>query len=125
MLRRLRCRRLADGRYERPSEATLRRMLGASDITQLERQLGDWLHTQSLADEPVALDGKTLRGSRAHGRARHLVSAFPPHSHRGRAPGRGARARERAPRGETIVESPPSAPDPPCAPPQVDPPGDA
>ena len=80
MLRRLRCRRLADGRYERPSEATLRRMLQAIDIAQLERQLGDWLHTQSLADEPVALDGKTLRGSQTHGRARTLVSAFAQHS---------------------------------------------
>ena len=70
MLRRLRCRRLADGRYERPSEATLRRMLRAIDIAQLERHLGDWLHTHSIADEPVALDGKTLRGSQAHGRAR-------------------------------------------------------
>ena len=80
MLRRLRCRRLADGRYERPSEATLRRMLQAIDIAQLERQLGDWLHTQSLADEPVALDGKTLRGSQKHGRARTLVSAFAQHS---------------------------------------------
>lgn len=80
MLRRLRCRRLADGRYERPSEATLRRMLRAIDIAQLERHLGDWLHTHSIADEPVALDGKTLRGSQAHGRARQLVSAFGHHS---------------------------------------------
>ena len=52
MLRRLRCRRLANGRYERPSEATLRRMLRAIDIAQLERHLGDWLHTHSIADEP-------------------------------------------------------------------------
>ena len=81
MLRRLRCRRLADGRHERPSEATLRRMLRAVDIEQLERQLGDWLQTQGAADEPVALDGKTLRGSRDHGRARHLVAAFGHHSH--------------------------------------------
>ena len=43
----------------RPSEVTLRRMLQVIDIAQLERQLGDWLHTQSLADESVALDGKT------------------------------------------------------------------
>jgi len=45
--------------------ATLRRMLQAIDIAQLERQLGDWLHTQSLANEPVALDGKTLPSRRA------------------------------------------------------------
>lgn len=81
ILRRLRCRRLADGRYARPSEATLRRMLRAVSIEQLERQLGDWLHPQGTADEPVALDGKTLRGSRDHGRARHLVAAFGHHRH--------------------------------------------
>jgi hypothetical protein len=56
-------------------------MLGAIDIAQLERQLGDWLQTQGSADEPVALDGKTLRGSQQHGRARTLVSAFAHHSH--------------------------------------------
>jgi hypothetical protein len=80
-VQRLRCRRLADGRYERPSEATLRRMLQAIDIAHLERQLGDWLQTRSRADEPVGLDGKTLRGSQQHGRARQLVSAFAHHSH--------------------------------------------
>lgn len=81
MLRRLRCRRGADGSYERPSEATIRRMLNAIDIEQLERQLGDWLQTQGVLNEPVALDGKTLRGSREKGRARELVSAFGHHSH--------------------------------------------
>ena len=80
MLRRLRCRRGADGNYERPSEATLRRMLARVKIEELERQLGDWLQTQGAADEPIALDGKTLRGSRDRGRARQLVAAWGHHS---------------------------------------------
>lgn len=80
MRRRLRCRRTADGRYETPSEPTIRRILAAVDIGQLERQLGDWLQTHTATDEPVALDGKTLRGSRDQGRARQLVAAFGHHS---------------------------------------------
>ncbi len=57
ILRRLRCRRTADGRYEPPSEPTIRRILAAVNIGQLERQLGDWLQTHTAADEPVALEG--------------------------------------------------------------------
>lgn len=82
MLKRLRCRRADDGSYERPSEATIRRMLGNVDIAELEHQLGGWLQTQTarqgLHGEPVALDGKVLRGTRTTGqnasRARELVS---------------------------------------------------
>lgn len=80
MLRRLRCRRAADGRYEPPSEPTIRRILAAVNIEQLERQLGDWLQTHTAIDEPVALDGKTLRGSHDQGHARQLVAAFGHHS---------------------------------------------
>ena len=80
MLRRLRCRRAADGSYDPPSEPTIRRLLAAVNIEQLERQLGDWLQTQAVSDEPVALDGKTLRGSHHQGRARQLVAAFGHHS---------------------------------------------
>ncbi|WP_168185510.1 ISAs1 family transposase [Acidiferrobacter sp. SPIII_3] len=81
MLRRLRCRRTADGRYEPPSEPTIRRLLQTVDIAALEEKLGDWLHTQGVADEPVALDGKTLRGSQDGGHARQLVAAFGHTSH--------------------------------------------
>ncbi|MDX2300157.1 MAG: ISAs1 family transposase [Xanthomonadaceae bacterium] len=81
MWRRLRCRRGDDGCYEPPSEATLRRMLKAIDIEQLERQLGDWLQTHWATDEPLALDGKSLRGAQERGRTRHLVAAFGHHSH--------------------------------------------
>ena len=80
MLRRLRCRRGADGSYERPSEPTIRRMLNAIDIEQLERQLGDWLQTHGVPGEPVALDGKALRGTRNKGQPRQLVAAFGHHS---------------------------------------------
>jgi hypothetical protein len=80
MLRRLRCRRAADGRYEPPSESTIRRILATVNIEQLERQLGAWLQTHSARNEPVALDGKTLRGSRDQGHARQLVAAFGHHS---------------------------------------------
>jgi len=88
--RRLRGRRLADGRYARPSEATLRRMLGAVDIAPLARQLGDWLHAQSLADEAVALDGKTLRGLQQTRVRPTLGGGLRSPQLRGRAPGRGA-----------------------------------
>jgi DDE_Tnp_1-associated/Transposase DDE domain len=80
MLRRLRCRRATNGRYEPPSEPTIRRLLAAVNIEQLERQLGDWLQTHSALNEPVAVDGKTLRGSRAQGHTRQLVAAFGHHS---------------------------------------------
>lgn len=81
MLDRLRCRRRVGGGHERPSEATLRRMLQALDIEQLERQLGGWLQTRWSADEAIAIGGKTLRGSHERGRARQLVAAFGHHSH--------------------------------------------
>ena len=83
MLRRLRCRRAADGSYERPSEATIRRMLKAVNIEQLERQLGGWLQTQGEPGEPIALDGKVLRGTRSIGSTKdtlQLVSALGHHS---------------------------------------------
>ena len=55
-------------------------MLNTVDIEELELQLGDWLQTQGKADEPVALDGKTLRGSRPTGGPANLVAAFGHHS---------------------------------------------
>lgn len=71
-LRRLRCH---TGRA--PSAPTLRRVLGQIDVAALDREVGAWLaqHT-TLADPGVALDGKTLRGSRdGETKAVHLVSA--------------------------------------------------
>jgi Domain of unknown function (DUF4338)/DDE_Tnp_1-associated/Transposase DDE domain len=82
MLRRLRCRCTREGVYERPSEATIRRLLQTLDVEALERQLGGWLLSHTSAGEAVALDGKSLRASRAAGeRARHLLAAFGQQSH--------------------------------------------
>lgn len=39
------------------------------------------MQTHSAIDEPVALDGKTLRGSHDQGHARQLVAAFGHHSY--------------------------------------------
>lgn len=80
MLRRLRCRRDEQGNYERPSEPTIRRLLAHLDIEQLEAKLGDWLRSRSDPNEPVALDGKTLRGSRGKQRPRELVALLGHHS---------------------------------------------
>jgi hypothetical protein len=81
MLKRLRCRRSALGEYECPSEPTIRRMLANIDIGQLEAQLGGWLQTLAPSNEPVALDGKVLRGSRGKDQgAKTLVSALGHHS---------------------------------------------
>jgi hypothetical protein len=55
----------------------------AIDIEQLERQLGGWLQTQGESGEPIALDGKVLRGTRSIGTGKdtlQLVSAFGHHS---------------------------------------------
>lgn len=82
LLKRLRCRRNANGDYERPSESTVRRLLQTIDVAALERQLGDWLMSHCASDEPLALDGKTLRGSRqGRERAQHLLAAFGQQSH--------------------------------------------
>jgi hypothetical protein len=77
MLRRLRCR--FDRKLQRhvpPSEATLRRALCRMALEPLERLLGQWL-MQPVPLAAVALDGKTLKGSRRKGQpAKHLVSVL-------------------------------------------------
>lgn len=58
-------------------------MLKVIDIEHLERQLGGWLQTQGDSGEPIALDGKVLRGTRSIGSTKdtlQLVSAFGHHS---------------------------------------------
>ena len=77
----MRCRRTAQGHYETPSEPTIRRLLQRVDIEQWESQLGEWLQAHGTQGEPVALDGKSLRGSQDKGRARQLVAAFGHTSH--------------------------------------------
>lgn len=60
-----------------PSESTLRRVLQASDADTLDQFLGQWLFSQSPTSDPIAIDGKTLRGARReNGTKVQLLSAF-------------------------------------------------
>jgi len=72
--RQLRCRR---GRA--PSERTLRRVLKSIDVQELDNKVGQWFAgLGELAGRGIALDGKTLRGSRdgQGGNAVHLLAAI-------------------------------------------------
>jgi hypothetical protein len=63
--------------HQPPCESTLRRVLQASDAEALDRFLGQWLLAQSSPNDPLAVDGKTLRGAhRQDGSKVHLLSAF-------------------------------------------------
>lgn len=61
-----------------PSVATLHRVFKRLDVAAFEQALGEWLAQSGIApDEPLAVDGKTLRG--IHGEAipgAHLVSVY-------------------------------------------------
>lgn len=61
-----------------PSVATLHRVFRRLDVAAFERTLGDWLARTGIApDEPLAVDGKTLRG--IHGEeipGVHLVAVY-------------------------------------------------
>lgn len=61
-----------------PSVATLHRVFKRLDVEAFEQALGKWLAQSGIApDEPLAVDGKTLRG--IHGEAipgAHLVSVY-------------------------------------------------
>lgn len=61
-----------------PSVATLHRVFRRLDVAAFEQALGAWLAQTGIApDEPLAVDGKTLRG--LHGEAipgAHLVSVY-------------------------------------------------
>jgi hypothetical protein len=64
--------------------ATLHRVYKALDVAAFERAVGGWLRATGVApDDPIALDGKTLRGSRGPAGAAgeavpglHLVAAY-------------------------------------------------
>jgi hypothetical protein len=71
-------RRMGCKRKSAPSYSTIWRVLGAIDAPAVDRAVGEWLQSQGskLADQGIALDGKTLRGSAdGDGKAVHLVSA--------------------------------------------------
>jgi predicted transposase YbfD/YdcC len=61
-----------------PSEATVRRVLRAVAVDDLERQLSGWVGQQAEATEAslvgVAVDGKEVRGAARHGQPVVLVS---------------------------------------------------
>lgn len=60
-----------------PSGATLHRLLRDVDRTAFEGTLAAWFQAQGDGGETVAVDGKTLRGSRQEGVAGvHLVAAY-------------------------------------------------
>jgi predicted transposase YbfD/YdcC len=64
----------------RPSETMIRRLLQALDPDLLTAAIGDWLTTRATttpaAKRAIAVDGKTLRGSRtADVTARHVLAA--------------------------------------------------
>lgn len=62
-----------------PSHDTLSDVMGRIDYTAFSVAFMNWVQgaLPSLADEHIAVDGKTLRGSREQGRSTvHLVSAF-------------------------------------------------
>ena len=59
-----------------PSEATIRRMLQNSDADELDSLMGQWLSSK-VESEAIAIDGKTLKGSRdGQQKAVHLISAL-------------------------------------------------
>ncbi|MBF0146059.1 MAG: ISAs1 family transposase, partial [Magnetococcales bacterium] len=76
--RRFRCRRNPTSNLlEAPSEPTIRRVLQEINVQAVDEVIGQWLF--SLADpyDPVAIDGKTLRGAtQENGKGIHLLSAF-------------------------------------------------
>ncbi len=76
LLKRFGCRRNPHtGKYEPPSEPTIRRILQTVDGDEVDSCLGGWLF-EAVSGGAIAVDGKTLRGS-GHGERRpiHLIAA--------------------------------------------------
>lgn len=65
------------GRYQPPSEATIRRVLNGIDAEKVDLALTDWVRSLGPSQPAaIALDGKTLRGARGpEGQQVHLLSA--------------------------------------------------
>ena len=60
-----------------PSGSLYRRLLPQLDVQVVDDVLGRWIQAtlQATAEDPIALDGKTVRGARtAEGIAPHLLS---------------------------------------------------
>ena len=59
--------------------ATLHRVFKGLDVATFEAEVGNWLANSGVeVDDPLSLDGKTLRGRSTAKRypGRHLVSAY-------------------------------------------------
>ncbi len=64
-------------RYEPPSEPTIRRILSRIDPKAVEKVFSDWVMAHSSNEDALAIDGKTLKGTRgADGRAKQLVASL-------------------------------------------------
>jgi hypothetical protein len=77
ILARLRCRRKRS-EFTPPSEPTIRRVLQSIDAQELDKLVGKWLSESGQLDGVgLAIDGKTLRGSKnGDTKAVHLVAAL-------------------------------------------------
>jgi predicted transposase YbfD/YdcC len=72
-------RRDAPDRWVVPAQATIRRTLARLDPDLLAAVIGAWLADRDRPGQrrrAVAVDGKTLRGARHHGRQVHLLAAM-------------------------------------------------
>jgi hypothetical protein len=70
-------RRLGSRRYKAPSETTFRRVLQLVNAAEIDEKIGEWLVAQKVLKScAIAIDGKTLRGSRdGEVGPSHLLSA--------------------------------------------------
>jgi len=70
-------RRFGCFRAKAPSEPTIRRVLQASDVEEVDERVGQWVAIQKgVTGNAICLDGKTVRGSRdGDQKACHLLSA--------------------------------------------------
>lgn len=77
-LKRLRARyNRTIGRFEAPSEPTIRRVLQSADAAAVDTAFGDWMLAAAGPNDALAVDGKTLRGATSKdGRKVHLLSGF-------------------------------------------------
>lgn len=64
-------------RFVAPSEPTIRRVIQQVEPAALERAFSAWVQAGAPVDEPLAVDGKTLKGARrADGSQVHLLGAL-------------------------------------------------
>lgn len=67
----------ATRRFVAPSEPTIRRVLQQVDPADLEQAFSAWVQASAPRDEPIAIDGKTLKGAhRDDGSQVHLLAAL-------------------------------------------------